>query len=57
MRFPLSKRQVNHRGGQMRVVDRIIKPLKLSFIAGRPPLLKAAQQELQMAAEEQEKSF
>ncbi|MFQ6110142.1 MAG: acid--CoA ligase [Candidatus Aminicenantales bacterium] len=41
----------------MRVVDRIIKPLKLSFIAGRPPLLKAAQQELQMAAEEQEKSF
>ena len=53
-------------GGQMKMIsfieepkaiDRIIRHLKLSFQAERPPLCHVAQQELLMAAEEQVEYF
>ncbi len=40
-----------------KVIDKIIKHLKLSFIAERPPSPQVAQQELLMAAEEREEYF
>jgi len=40
-----------------KVIDKIIKHLKLSFIAERPPPPLVLQQELLMAAEEREEYF
>jgi len=40
-----------------KVIDKIIRHLKISFMAERPPPPHVVQQELLMAAEEREKYF
>jgi hypothetical protein len=44
-------------GGRMKVIDRIIRHLELTFEAGRPPPHRQVQQDLLMAAEESGEYF